>query len=217
MDARKAANRDRRHARERGREALKTVVLAVSRAVVRTSLAESLSAVPEIRLGAVAPDEATARAAARHHDADTVVLDLFADDRLNDAAAISLLAELPRLHVVILGHGPEWSGTTTVLAASATLDDLVRVIVRGPDPDRAAADGPAGTPTALQLLSRSERRVAALVAKGLPNRTIAVLLHLSEKTVRNYVSNILGKLGFANRTQLAARIASGQLDLSEEA
>jgi DNA-binding NarL/FixJ family response regulator len=46
--------------------------------------------------------------------------------------------------------------------------------------------------------------VLGLVAAGQTNREIAQRLHLGEGTVRNYVSNILGKLGVANRAEAAA-------------
>jgi two-component system, NarL family, response regulator LiaR len=45
--------------------------------------------------------------------------------------------------------------------------------------------------------------VLALIARGRPNREIAAALHLSEKTVKTHVSNILAKLGVADRTQAA--------------
>jgi DNA-binding NarL/FixJ family response regulator len=53
-------------------------------------------------------------------------------------------------------------------------------------------------------LSPRERQVAALVADGLSNREIAERLVLSERTAQNHVQHILGKLGFANRAQIAA-------------
>jgi DNA-binding CsgD family transcriptional regulator len=49
-----------------------------------------------------------------------------------------------------------------------------------------------------------EDRILALVAEGHTNREIADQVFLSEKTVRNYVSAILGKLGLAHRSQAAA-------------
>jgi DNA-binding NarL/FixJ family response regulator len=52
-----------------------------------------------------------------------------------------------------------------------------------------------------------EREIAALVAKGLTNREIAAACHISERTVENHVQHVLDKLGFANRTQIAARMA----------
>ena len=55
-----------------------------------------------------------------------------------------------------------------------------------------------------ESLTPQERRILALIADGHTNRQIAAELHLSEKTVRNYVSAILSKLQLANRTQAAA-------------
>jgi predicted ATPase/DNA-binding SARP family transcriptional activator/DNA-binding CsgD family transcriptional regulator len=52
-------------------------------------------------------------------------------------------------------------------------------------------------------LTRREREVAELLARGLTNRQIASNLHLSERTIENHVSNILRKLGLASRAQVA--------------
>jgi two-component system response regulator DevR len=56
-------------------------------------------------------------------------------------------------------------------------------------------------------LTGQEKRILQLVTEGMTNREIAAELFLAEKTVRNYVSNILGKVGMKNRTQLAAYVA----------
>ncbi len=53
------------------------------------------------------------------------------------------------------------------------------------------------------LLSNSEWRIVAEVGKGLSNKEIAAKLHLSEGSVRNYLSSILRKLSFRDRTQVA--------------
>jgi DNA-binding NarL/FixJ family response regulator len=58
--------------------------------------------------------------------------------------------------------------------------------------------------TAFSQLTEQERRVLALVAEGKTNREIAQDLHLGEGTVRNYVSNILSKLGLSNRAEAAS-------------
>lgn len=55
-------------------------------------------------------------------------------------------------------------------------------------------------------LTAREREILGLIAEGRTNREIAEQLFLAEKTVRNYVSNILSKLGMRNRTQVAAYI-----------
>ena len=55
----------------------------------------------------------------------------------------------------------------------------------------------------LKALSDQERRILALIAEGLTNRQIAERMHLAEKTVKNYVSNLLSKLGMSRRTEAA--------------
>lgn len=56
-------------------------------------------------------------------------------------------------------------------------------------------------------LTTQERRIVALVADGLTNRQIGVQVHLAEKTVKNYVSTILMKLGLSRRAEVAAMMA----------
>jgi DNA-binding CsgD family transcriptional regulator len=62
-----------------------------------------------------------------------------------------------------------------------------------------------------RILSRREAEVARLVAVGFANGDIARELVLSERTAENHVQHILTKLGFRNRSQIAAWVASGQL------
>jgi len=65
----------------------------------------------------------------------------------------------------------------------------------------------------LQGLSDQERRILTLIGDGLTNRQIGESMHLAEKTVKNYVSSLLAKLGMERRTQaaaLAARMAAEQ-------
>ncbi len=64
-------------------------------------------------------------------------------------------------------------------------------------------DGPAEDPL-LAGLTPQERRILDLVAEGQTNRQIANALFLAEKTVKNYVSNLLAKLGMERRTQAAS-------------
>jgi DNA-binding NarL/FixJ family response regulator len=59
-------------------------------------------------------------------------------------------------------------------------------------------------------LSGREREVAALVAQGMSNRDIAAELVLSERTAANHVQHILTKLGFANRSQIAAWVTANE-------
>ena len=57
-------------------------------------------------------------------------------------------------------------------------------------------------------LTRREQEVAGLVAQGLSNRQVAAASHISERTVESHVQHILDKLGFTNRTQIAAWMAA---------
>ena len=65
----------------------------------------------------------------------------------------------------------------------------------------------------LTALTEQERRILELIGEGLTNRQIGERLYLAEKTVKNYVSNLLGKLGMQRRTQaavLASRLREGE-------
>jgi two-component system, NarL family, response regulator DevR len=63
----------------------------------------------------------------------------------------------------------------------------------------------------LESLSPQERKILDLLSEGLSNREIADAMFLAEKTVKNYVSNLLAKLGFQRRTE-AALFAQRQQD-----
>ncbi|WP_432479287.1 response regulator [Nocardioides sp. GXQ0305] len=76
-------------------------------------------------------------------------------------------------------------------------------------------NGPATAPE-LSSLTEQELKLLTFIAEGLTNRQIGERMYLSEKTVKNYVSSILGKLGLERRTQ-AAVLASRLLDRSGEA
>lgn len=84
-----------------------------------------------------------------------------------------------------------------IAAGRSTLDPAItqRVLAR-------LRDGPAQDPK-LASLGNRETEILHLVAEGLTNRQIASRIHLSEKTVKNYVSAILVKLELTSRTQAA--------------
>ena len=65
-------------------------------------------------------------------------------------------------------------------------------------------------------LTDREKRMLALIAEGYTNRAIGDELHLSEKTVRNHVSQLLRKLGFQRRSQAAAWAGQRRLELPTE-
>ena len=59
----------------------------------------------------------------------------------------------------------------------------------------------------LASLTDQERKILDLIAEGLTNRQIGERMYLAEKTVKNYVSNVLTKLGMSRRTEAAAYAA----------
>ena len=84
-----------------------------------------------------------------------------------------------------------------VAAGQSTLDPSVTARVL----DR-LRNGPRVDPE-LEALSAQEHRILELVGEGLTNREIAERMYLAEKTVKNYVSSMLAKLGLSSRTQAA--------------
>jgi two-component system response regulator DevR len=91
-------------------------------------------------------------------------------------------------------------GVRRVAAGQSLLDPALtaRVLERV----RTGLTGPTGH-AELAALTGQERKILALIAEGLTNRQIGERLFLAEKTVKNYVSSILSKLGLERRTQAA--------------
>ncbi|MFE9256413.1 response regulator [Streptomyces sp. NPDC006879] len=74
-------------------------------------------------------------------------------------------------------------------------------------------DGKGGRGDAkLANLTEQERRILDLIGEGLTNRAIGERLHLAEKTIKNYVSSLLAKLGMERRSQAAAYVARLQAE-----
>lgn len=70
--------------------------------------------------------------------------------------------------------------------------------------------------TGLEDLTPQERKILDLMAEGLSNRDIAERLFLAEQTVKNYVSNVLSKLGMQRRTQAAIFAVNVERDAEQE-
>lgn len=68
----------------------------------------------------------------------------------------------------------------------------------------------------LSALTDQEKRILDLIGEGLTNRQIGERMHLAEKTVKNYISNIFAKLGMSRRSQAAAFVARRAERLSHE-
>jgi DNA-binding NarL/FixJ family response regulator len=86
----------------------------------------------------------------------------------------------------------------TVAAGGSMLDPKATAVVL----ERLRKSGEPADPR-YESLSPQERRILGLIADGLTNRQIGTEMYLAEKTVKNYVSSLLHKLGFARRTEAA--------------
>jgi two-component system response regulator DevR len=157
------------------------------------------------------------------------------DGRLPDGSGIEVCrmirSKQPEIATIILTSYDDDDALFSAIMAGAAgyvlkqvsgqeLAEGVRLVARGGsllDP-RATAKvmerlrvGCPEEPDEFKHLTPQERRILLLVAEGLTNRQIGQRLHLAEKTVKNYMSNVLAKLGFERRTQ-AAVYASRLLD-----
>ena len=89
----------------------------------------------------------------------------------------------------------------TVAAGGSLLDPRTTARVMERLRTQATATDP------LAGLTDQERKILDLIGEGLTNRQIGERMFLAEKTVKNYVSNLLAKLGMERRTQAAAFVA----------
>jgi DNA-binding NarL/FixJ family response regulator len=142
--------------------------------------------------------EATQRIRARHPDVKVLVLTMLDDDDSVFAAVRAgahgyLLKEAAREDVIRALDG--------VAAGQAVLDPNVAQRVL------AAVTRPVAAPDAgaFPYLTQREREILDLLARGLTNAVIAQRLFLSEKTVRNHVSNIFAKIHARDRAEAVAR------------
>ncbi len=90
-----------------------------------------------------------------------------------------------------------------IAAGESLMDDRTEPSTRPRSPNGAERPAQLSGLEALSDLTDQERRILALIADGLTNRQIAGKMYLAEKTVKNYVSSLLAKLGLESRTQAA--------------
>lgn len=124
-----------------------------------------------------------------------LMLTSFADD---DALYDAVLAGAAGYVLKQIRGSDLVNAVRTVAAGGSLLDPATTAqILKRIRDDANRADDP------VDQLTEQERRVLELIGEGLTNRQIGERMHLAEKTVKNYVSNLLGKLGMERRTQAA--------------
>jgi DNA-binding NarL/FixJ family response regulator len=198
------------------------VFLVDDHELVRRGIATFLESAEGIQIVGEAATAAQALSRIRAVEPDDLLLDV----RLPDGSGIDVCRDLrssaPDLRCIILtAYNDDEAIVAAVVAgavgyirkdvAGTSLIDGVRAVAAGRsllDPGlvrRVMArlrDARNGDPR-LTGLSAREREVLTLIADGLTNRQIGTELSLAEKTVKNYVSSLLSKLGLRSRTQAA--------------
>ncbi|GAP47403.1 response regulator [Streptomyces azureus] len=130
------------------------------------------------------------------------------------ASGFLLKNTTPELLVEAIGvvaAGEAMLAPTVTRRLIRTFSDLPPPLLSGVRPRPSAADGPPGAPDdPLDALTRRERDVAELVARGLSNARIAGSLGFSESGVKSTVNRILTRLGLENRVQIAILVLAAR-------
>jgi DNA-binding NarL/FixJ family response regulator len=202
------------------------VLLLDDHEIVRRGLRELIESTDDMEVTAEASSAAEALSVVEQMTPDVAVLDV----RLGDGNGVEVCREIrsrkPSIHCLMLTsyaddealfdsimagasgyvlkqvRGTELIDAIRKVAAGQSLLDpgvTARVLERirsGNEPDER-----------LEGLTEQERRILDLLAEGLTNREIADRMYLAEKTVKNYVSNLLAKMGMQRRTEAAVYAA----------
>jgi DNA-binding NarL/FixJ family response regulator len=197
------------------------VLLVDDHAVVRRGLRGFLELLDDLEVVGEAGNGREGVEAARRLEPDVVVMDLLMPEMDGIEATAEIKRTQPGVEVVALTSFIEEAKVTAALEAGATgyllkdaeadeVADAIRAAHAGevrldPQVARLLAERLRARPAAEEPepLTDREREVLALVAHGRSNKEIAVDLGITERTARTHVSNILGKLGLASRTQAA--------------
>jgi two-component system response regulator DevR len=199
--------------------------------VVRAGVRAGLESEADIEVVGECGEVATALAEIARCQPDVAVLDV----RLGDGSGIDVCrdvsAEFPDIRTLILTSFESdralidaglagAAGFVLKQIRSNQLVEAIRLVADGRQlldqaevrlAMRRMTQGDAGR---LLDLTRQERRIFDYIGEGKTNRQIAAEMFLAEKTIKNYVSNLLAKLGMARRTEAAA--LSARLDEREQ-
>ncbi|ONF73612.1 response regulator transcription factor [Amycolatopsis keratiniphila] len=198
------------------------VFLVDDHEIVRRGLSDLLGSEPDIEISGEAASVSEALTRIPASDTDIAVLDV----RLPDGNGIELCRDLlstqPNLRCLMLTSYADDEALFTAIMAGASgfvlkqvlgndLVSAIRTIAGGGSlldsrttaalMNRIRRESDHNDPTA--GLSEQERTVFELIGEGLTNREIGERMFLAEKTIKNYVSRILAKLGIQRRTQAA--------------
>ncbi|GAA4488952.1 response regulator transcription factor [Rhodococcus olei] len=190
--------------------------------IVRRGLVDLLGSAPDFTVVGEASSVAEALTAVPTVEVDVAVLDV----RLPDGSGVELCRELrsarPELRCLMLTSYSDDEALFDAVMAGASgyllkqilgtdLIAAIRTVAAGgsllDDRDTAAVlariRAQRNQSGLVDELTDQERVVLELIGEGLTNREIGARMHLAEKTVKNYVSRLLSKLGMQRRTQAA--------------
>ena len=213
------------------------VLICDDQEVVREGLQVILNSAPGIEVAGAAQDGAEALELVGKTRPDLVLMDLKMPGMNGIQATRQIRSRYPQIPVLVLTtyDADEWvfdairSGAAGYLLKDTPREALIAAVrgtVEGKthiDPAVAGklfthvSQSSVSPETSITAeLSERERDVLRLLARGLNNADIAHRLHLSEGTVRNYVSAVLTKLGVSDRAQAAVMaLRYGLVDLNE--
>jgi DNA-binding NarL/FixJ family response regulator len=198
------------------------VLLVDDHAVVRMGLRTFFDLQDDIEVVGEAGDGSEGVALARRLKPDVVLMDLMMPNMDGLTAIARIKTEMPETEIVAVTSFIEEEKVTAALEAGASgylLKDAeaeeVAAAVRAAFAGEVHLD-PAvarllaqrmrtrkNEPDPVEPLTDRERDVVRLLGQGMSNKDIGAALFITERTARTYVSNILGKLGLASRTQAA--------------
>ncbi len=198
------------------------IFVADDHAVVRRGIHALIATEPGMEVVGEADNGQDAVCLVRQLKPDVILMDLMMPKMGGIEAIDQITHENPEAHILALTSFAEDDKVFPAIKAGALgyllkdasphqLLQAIRDVYRGVsslDPTVALKlineiNRPSNLPTSEQPLTEREVEVLKRVAQGLTNQEIADMLHISERTVRNHVGNILNKLHLANRTQAA--------------
>ena len=198
------------------------VLIADDHEIVRKGIRALLATKRDIQVVAEAGDGAEAVAQARLHSPDVVLMDLMMPKMDGIQATREITAGQPKTRVLVLTSFAADEQIFPAIKAGALgyllkdsgpqeLIQAIRQVARGesslePSVARkvlAELSSPSQKPLTPDPLTARELDILRLIAQGKSNKEIAQQLTIAEETVKTHVSNILGKLHLASRTQAA--------------
>ncbi|MFF9690667.1 response regulator [Streptomyces sp. NPDC014623] len=174
-------------------------------ALARIPAARPDVAVLDVRLPDGSGVEVCREVRSRDEDVKCLMLTSYADD---EALFDAIMAGASGYVLKAIRGDELLSAVRDVAAGKSLLDPAAtaRVLERLREGKESKGDD------RLAGLTEQERRILDLIGEGLTNRVIGERLHLAEKTIKNYVSSLLSKLGMERRSQAAAYVARLQAE-----